>query len=595
MRLQTTVPETSVPQSAPVLWPDAVAFREAIQNPQSALSDPGLKQAQIVLDRRGLPLAYSGRFAVVFRLRTNTGDWALRCFTGAADNEGRRERYTAIVEQLKGHSHYFVPFRYLEQGIKVGFAWYPVVVMRWAEGETLGRFVDRHHGDAAALHNLCRALTQLLQDLEAANIAHGDWQHDNLLVSADGRRVTLVDYDGMFVPRLAGRLSPEIGHPNYQHPARNEKHYGVGLDRFGCLVLQTALLALAKEPSLWTRMGDEESLLFKRSDFVAPKQSPVFDALRRLARDDGLLNAHLIRLEALCVCGEEGVLLGGEDALPAAKAGHVAAAKWWQTEAAGAPSTPERSRSQSAAGPACAYISRLSSQESRENERKNILWMQAICATAVTMLAYDLSDFSVQLPIIFYVAVFHLFLSRGYESWPRKKIQSELARDREKFETIICERRGRTAGKRWSPSATNPAEGGSDVPGFVASRLKQAPIRQIVSIPGIGPSTVRLLRASGIETAADLRDRSSIAGLPPHQVAALQNWCREREVEAADQYRRLAAARPGWEVDISPLEEEAVKYQRERDAAYLEELHREWVRYPDASFTAYLHRILGFK
>jgi hypothetical protein len=84
---------------------------------------------------------------------------------------------------------------------------------------------------------------------------HGDWQHDNLLIAEGGTNVTLVDYDGVYVPEFAGRLSPEAGHPNYQHPDRTAENFGPGMDRFSCLVIQAALLSLAIEPGLWARFS----------------------------------------------------------------------------------------------------------------------------------------------------------------------------------------------------------------------------------------------------------------------------------------------------------------------------------------------------
>ena len=116
MRLQAqtaTESETIPSAGARAFWPDAVALREVIQNPRLALGDPELQAAEVVLDRRGLPLAYSGRFAVVFRLRTREGDWALRCFTQAAQCDERSERYRAIARHLEQFpdSEHFVPFR----------------------------------------------------------------------------------------------------------------------------------------------------------------------------------------------------------------------------------------------------------------------------------------------------------------------------------------------------------------------------------------------------------------------------------------------------------------------------------------------------
>ena len=316
MRLQTIPAATLMPPRPAAAWPDAVAYREAVQNPIVSLGDPDLQTGQVVLDRRGLPLAYSGRFAVVFRLRGAAGeDWAVRCFTHAASGPGGadelRARYQAMADWAARQTpDYLVPFRYVEQGIRIeGGAWLPILVMRWANGEPLGRFIERRAlaGDGAALLRLCDALTDLRAALEADGVSHGDWQHDNLLVSNAGRTVTLVDYDGLFVPDLAGWPAPgERGHPNYQHPHRAASAFGPGRDRFAHLVLDAGLRTLARDPYLFDRLGGGggggESVLFTRADFLDPDNSPVFAHARDLAHTTGdvALGESLARLETAC-------------------------------------------------------------------------------------------------------------------------------------------------------------------------------------------------------------------------------------------------------------------------------------------------------
>jgi len=82
---------------------------------------------------------------------------------------------------------------------------------------------------------LCRELLQLKQ----AGIAHGDWQHANILiVREDGKqRLRLVDYDGMFVPPLQGKSCPELGHANYQHPNRKGADFNLTLDHFSSVLI----------------------------------------------------------------------------------------------------------------------------------------------------------------------------------------------------------------------------------------------------------------------------------------------------------------------------------------------------------------------
>ena len=313
MRSDIVVPPSShAPLSAPTrtVWPDAVAYREAVQTPSVSLGEPGWKTASIAVNRLGLPVTYAGRFAVVFRATLATGEkWALRGFTSpgadAAHLPGhvsRAMRYQLLIPHAAQLPHLFVPFRYVENGIKVGTAWYPVVAMQWANGTPLGQWIEKNLANSDKLKRLCGVLSAVLGALEAADMAHGDWQHDNLLVSDSGDAVTLVDYDGLYVPELAGTPSPESGHPNYQHPARTSAHFGPGMDRFACLVLQTGLLALAHKPSLWARFSDGESVLFQKNDFADPSRSPVFHAVRAVAQEfgDETLADTIARLEDAC-------------------------------------------------------------------------------------------------------------------------------------------------------------------------------------------------------------------------------------------------------------------------------------------------------
>lgn len=294
------------------VWPDAVAYREAVQTPTVSLGEPGWKTATVAVNRQGLPVTYAGRFAVVFRATLQTGEkWALRCFTspGADAKNGnghagvsRAMRYQLLAPHAARLPQLFVPFRYVERGINVGGSWYPVVAMQWATGTPLGQWIEKNLSAPDKLRRLCGVLSGVLAELEAAQMAHGDFQHDNLLISPTGDAVTLVDYDGLFVPELAGSPSPEGGHPNYQHPKRTPAHFGPGLDRFACLVLQTGLLALSHQPALWARFSDGESVLFQKSDFVDPSRSQVFHAVRAVAEESGdeTLADSIARLEDAC-------------------------------------------------------------------------------------------------------------------------------------------------------------------------------------------------------------------------------------------------------------------------------------------------------
>lgn len=577
--------------------PDAVSFREAIQNPRAVLSDGDLQNAEVVCDRRGLPIAYTGRSAVVFRLRTPAGDWALRCFTQTAHEE-RRVRYTAIAACLADHPRYFVPFRYLERGIRIGAAWFPVVAMRWAKGETLGRFVDSHQNDPAALRRLAQAVSDLLTDLEWAGIAHGDWQHDNLLVSPEGQ-IALVDYDGLFVPELAGCLSPELGHPNYQHPARTSRHYGPGLDRFSCLVLQTGLLAVAAESSLWTRFNDGESVLFKKQDFLDPAASPVFRAVRAIAGRDARLREGLGALEAACASDFHAVTVpaGPVNAptdFPVASGANMVNA-WWLTSEVDAKPTNATSpvfTKEAIAG--TRFLDRLASEEVCRAEKRYLWFVRLGYLGMITILAGSLvSLFDGRpgfFPFWFFVHVFG-FANGGYQRWPRKKVHHELGAEIVKLEKLVEERHAKITKSRFVleplPHRMAPAN-------FVEAWLELTSISKILTVPGISITALRHLRAAHVNTAADLRGRTQVAGVAPHEMAALHNWCSQLEVEAASEFQKTGHAPAGTSghtrADLTRWENEVAAFETE-----LEMLKHEKALFPDVGGITYLRKLLGLK
>lgn len=290
-------------------WPDAVAYREAIQHPSAHITDRFLSGATVALDRRGLPLAYTGRFAVVFRVTLPDDSlWALRCYTSPPQGllDERAERYACLESALQadGIRGLFAPFRYIPDGIQVGGQRYPALAMPWIPGETLGRFVEKNREDPAALLTLARTMGEVLRRLQTVGVAHGDWQHDNILVSEGGRRITFVDYDGVYAHSLAQCPPTEQGHPNYQHPSRTGTlGYGPDIDRFPCHLIQTALTALAVEPSLWDSFNDGESLVFRRVDLEDPAESTAFASVRLVSHSAPELGTLLRTLEESCKSG----------------------------------------------------------------------------------------------------------------------------------------------------------------------------------------------------------------------------------------------------------------------------------------------------
>ena len=229
----------------------------------------------------------SGNFAVAFRMHDNkTGKQvALRCFL--REVVGRRERLRTIARYLtEAPSDYLLPFTVYPDEIWVDTRFgqeheFDVVVMPWVEGQTLSQYVadccrNQQH---QKLDQLAHRFDELVRWLLNQPLAHGDLKADNILIRPDGRLV-LVDYDGCFVPALAGQEATEIGTLPYRHPARTPAYFDRHLDDFSLLGLSLELHALSLLPTLYT---DSDTLLLSLSLINEPFQSEQWNLFRKLS------------------------------------------------------------------------------------------------------------------------------------------------------------------------------------------------------------------------------------------------------------------------------------------------------------------------
>lgn len=269
-------------------YPSMEQYQIALQHPDTAFIDTELKAGKVRTSNIGWPLVASGGFALTYALETNGKKYAVRCFHREAPSIERR--YAAISKRLAGlASNHFVSFEYQRAGIRINNAGYPLVKMAWAEGVTLGEFVEANHDDKGVLTNLIAALSSLAGYLEAQGIAHGDIQEGNLMVSNGGRKVQLIDYDGMFVPEIAALGGTELGHRDFQHPKRTTANFGSSLDRFSFIVLNITLRALCLKPSIWTTSQSGAGVIVCRAnDFASPGNSKI---LREISEIPGMEQA----------------------------------------------------------------------------------------------------------------------------------------------------------------------------------------------------------------------------------------------------------------------------------------------------------------
>lgn len=272
-------------------YPSLTSYQEVIQTPSIAFSDPELRECRPEVNNWGVPRAASGGFALTFHLLSPTKEWAVRCFH--KDISGLETRYRCISSFLRSNpSERFVGFEYQPTGLLVEGTFYPLVKMEWVQGKLLNEYVESVLKEPLKLRGLRDDFRALVNELDQMGIAHGDLQHGNILVSD---RMRLVDYDGMYVPGIS-LCSSDIGHVNYQHPARRGADFDARIDRFSSLVIYLALLALENDPSLWPVFDNGENLLFRAQDFHDPSSSDLFRRLHAIDKTRVLAE----RLERVC-------------------------------------------------------------------------------------------------------------------------------------------------------------------------------------------------------------------------------------------------------------------------------------------------------
>lgn len=243
-----------------------------------------------VLDKYGEPYRSSGAFAVVFKMKDEqTGKcYALKCFT--EEQEGRAEAYRQIAEELEFvDSPYITSVKYLEKELFVDSNCedeeFPVLLMDWIEGETMETYIAANYTDTHAMSMLCYRFCKMAAWLRSQSFAHGDIKPDNIMVRPDGT-LTLVDYDGMFVPAMKGQKSPTVGTKDFSHPLRTINDFDETIDDFALASIALSLKAISLNPSLLQTYGASDRLLFSAADYLDLSKSKTFIALQSLLSDE---------------------------------------------------------------------------------------------------------------------------------------------------------------------------------------------------------------------------------------------------------------------------------------------------------------------
>ena len=243
-----------------------------------------------VQDDHGEPYRSSGAFAVVFKMKDEqTGKcYALKCFT--EEQEGRAEAYRQIADELEFvDSSYITSVKYLDKEIFVDSSCeedeFPVLLMDWIDGETMETYIAENYQDNYAMAMLCYRSCKMAAWLRSQPFAHGDIKPDNIMVRPDGN-LTLVDYDGMFVPAMKGQKSPTIGTKDFSHPLRTVDDFDETIDDFALASIALSLKAISLKPSLLDEYGAADRLLFSAEDYRDLSKSKVLAVLQELMNDE---------------------------------------------------------------------------------------------------------------------------------------------------------------------------------------------------------------------------------------------------------------------------------------------------------------------
>ena len=282
-------------------YPLISEYVRAIQDASSNLDK--LAHLVPVLDDHGEPYRSSGAFAVVFKMQDKSSGkyYALKCFT--EEQEGRADAYRQIADELDLlDSPYITSVKYMEKELFVDSQCeedeFPVLLMDWVEGETMETYIAANYHNQSAMSMLCYRFGKMAAWLRTQSFSHGDIKPDNIIVRPDGS-LTLVDYDGMFVPSMKGSQSPTIGTRDFSHPLRTVDDFDETIDDFSLASIALSLKAISMKSTLLDIYGASDRLLFSENDYRNPSNSKVISALQELMCDKDFCTLYSLFMLAL--------------------------------------------------------------------------------------------------------------------------------------------------------------------------------------------------------------------------------------------------------------------------------------------------------
>ena len=282
-------------------YPLISEYVKAIQDAGDNLEE--LVHLTPVLDDHGEPYRSSGAFAVVFKMQDKSSGiyYALKCFT--EEQQGRAEAYRQIADELDMFdSPYITSVKYMEKELFVDSQCeedeFPVLLMDWVDGETMETYIAANYQNQSAMLMLSYRFGKMAAWLRTQSFSHGDIKPDNIIVRPDGS-LTLVDYDGMFVPSMKGNQSPTIGTRDFSHPLRTVDDFDETIDDFSLASIALSLKAISMNSTLLDIYGASDRLLFSENDYRNPSNSKVISALQDLMCDKDFCTLYSLFMLAL--------------------------------------------------------------------------------------------------------------------------------------------------------------------------------------------------------------------------------------------------------------------------------------------------------
>lgn len=282
-------------------YPLISEYVRAIQDASSNLDK--LAHLVPVLDDYGEPYRSSGAFAVVFKMQDKSSGkyYALKCFT--EEQEGRADAYRQIADELDLlDSPYITSVKYMEKELFVDSQCeedeFPVLLMDWVEGEMMETYISSNYCNQYAMSMLCYRFGKMAAWLRTQSFAHGDIKPDNIIVRPDGS-LTLVDYDGMYVPSMKGSQSPTIGTRVFSYPLRTVDDFDETIDDFSLASIALSLKAISMKSTLLDIYGASDRLLYSENDYRNPSNSKVISALQELMCDKDFCTLYSLFMLAL--------------------------------------------------------------------------------------------------------------------------------------------------------------------------------------------------------------------------------------------------------------------------------------------------------